>query len=848
MRQLLCLTGLSLLAVRPAHAATCGNGLLESGETCDDLNTDSDDGCNADCEIEDGWECEEATFTMLTAEVLFNDSYHSSPSWSISDDALTVNQSINADAAVYASTLPTNGVSITFELTVETTYDDDFIGFVVGYSEGDNVAEDANWMLFDWKQGTQYLSGCYGYAGMSMSMIRGPISEVSDLWCHQGNVDELTRGLVSGYTGWVDNQTYTIQLDYTTTHIDVYVDDVLEFSEDGIFPSGTFGFYNYSQQSIEYTLLTPVEQWVCSHADTDEDGLTDFDEEEIGTDPEDSDTDGDLLDDFDEYAGETDPTDADTDDDGIDDGEEQLTWGTDPADADTDGDGLSDGDEVLLHDTDPTDSDDGLDQSCGQPGEVSEAWLDEVSAILPDGAELDDALLSDDAGYLCIGDDDVGTVLTVTFVSEAARYDNQLGYFLFDPDDLTGDRDPDPDQVIQQQGTLFGNTSLTHDGGACMEPGNTMEIELTAEMVGLSMGWWLRPDGYSSPDADRWYTVDALNDDTPDEHAVILSSSQDDGPLFIGFEDQPRSCTWCSHDFSDLVIAITSDDADGLGECLTDTLPDVSSDTDGDGVPDGYDDFPGDADRAVANTYPPGGRLQTIAFEDLYPSVGDGDYNDLVVGIRSTEVLSARNEIVELKGSAVFIARGASRDHAFHLRIPGSGSGDWTVKQYDGDGVLVAEDSGTTTELDLVLAQSTKEAIPSANTGAGATIKRGWRVVWSFIPDAPLSFDDIIAAPYDPYIIVETNGYDVHLPGIDPVSGSTAPDTDYLDEDGYPWALSMPYRWSPPEEKVFIEEDTAYPAFRAWRTSSGSQDADWYESPGNEVVDIPSDYYDVEVE
>ena len=56
--------------------------------------------------------------------------------------------------------------------------------------------------------------------------------------------------------------------------------------------------------------------------------------------------------------------------------------------------------------------------------------------------------------------------------------------------------------------------------------------------------------------------------------------------------------------------------------------------------------------RVCASTRPPaaapscaqcarGGRLQTVAFEDLYPSVGDGDYNDLVVGLRSTEILNA---------------------------------------------------------------------------------------------------------------------------------------------------------------------------------------------------------------
>ncbi len=35
----------------------CGNGVIETGETCDDGNTDPDDGCDASCQEEAGWSC-----------------------------------------------------------------------------------------------------------------------------------------------------------------------------------------------------------------------------------------------------------------------------------------------------------------------------------------------------------------------------------------------------------------------------------------------------------------------------------------------------------------------------------------------------------------------------------------------------------------------------------------------------------------------------------------------------------------------------------------------------------------------------------------------------------------------
>jgi outer membrane protein OmpA-like peptidoglycan-associated protein len=98
--------------------------------------------------------------------------------------------------------------------------------------------------------------------------------------------------------------------------------------------------------------------------DDDNDGLTNGEEEKLGTDPLKADTDGDGLSDGDEVLKyKTNPLKADSDGDGLSDGDEILKYKTDPNKADTDGDGLTDGEEVLKYNTDPlkTDTDnDGL--------------------------------------------------------------------------------------------------------------------------------------------------------------------------------------------------------------------------------------------------------------------------------------------------------------------------------------------------------------------------------------------------------------------------------------------------------------------------------------------------------
>lgn len=81
--------------------------------------------------------------------------------------------------------------------------------------------------------------------------------------------------------------------------------------------------------------------------DFDSDGLTNLQEFQNGTDPNNPDTDGDrLTDGYEVNTLHSQPGNADTDGDGLADGDEVLVYDTNPLLADTDGDGVNDGDEV----------------------------------------------------------------------------------------------------------------------------------------------------------------------------------------------------------------------------------------------------------------------------------------------------------------------------------------------------------------------------------------------------------------------------------------------------------------------------------------------------------------------
>ena len=179
----------------------------------------------------------------------------------VASDGLSVTQTRNSDPSVFVGPFPAIGVVLEGAIRVDTTSDDDYIGFVLGYEPGDFHAPEGGYLLLDWKQNNQ--SGAR--RGLALSRIYGTVV-AGELWAHNDStangpdnrVEELQRGFTRGNTGWADRATYQFRFQTTPTNVKVWVDDVLEIDVDGdfAFSNGRFGFYNYSQQSVTYSTFT----------------------------------------------------------------------------------------------------------------------------------------------------------------------------------------------------------------------------------------------------------------------------------------------------------------------------------------------------------------------------------------------------------------------------------------------------------------------------------------------------------------------------------------------------------------------------------------------------------------
>lgn len=150
------------------------------------------------------------------------------------------------------------GTSLSGEIRVQTTSDDDFIGFVLGYQSGENNSASTDFWLIDWKQNNQGAAS----RGLALSHVTDTTGAANvDFWSHANGVSEVQRASNLGNTGWADNTSYSFDLIFTNSLIEVFVDGVKELSYTAAdfgsaFSDGAFGFFNYSQSQVLYSAIT----------------------------------------------------------------------------------------------------------------------------------------------------------------------------------------------------------------------------------------------------------------------------------------------------------------------------------------------------------------------------------------------------------------------------------------------------------------------------------------------------------------------------------------------------------------------------------------------------------------
>lgn len=282
-------------------------------------------------------------------------------------------------------------------------------------------------------------------------------------------------------------------------------------------------------------------------------------------------------------------------------------------------------------------------------------------------------------------------------------------------------------------------------------------------------------------------------------------------------------------------------------ECISEGL-DVGQDPEGDDDEDGVDnkDDDDDDDDEVAGSYTyPSTGYAFRSFEDLWPSRGDYDFNDMVIKYQITFKTEKKNNvkkaIIDLEVKAI----GAGHHNGIAIQFLKQKKGEYT--RYGGS---IIESTSPNAYVDpqessvVIITPNIFETIaPNTykNDGEGpdgTPYKAQIEIV--FNDGAKLKSNKLHP---DIFIFRSLNrGLEVHLPSMPPTEASdaslfgTKEDNSlegdwYKTAENYPWGMEVHgvEGFLHPLSRVSIIK--AYPEFSDWVSSGGDDNQSWYQAP-----------------
>ena len=445
----------------------------------------------------------------------------------------------------------------------------------------------------------------------------------------------------------------------------------------------------------------------------------------------------------------------------------------------------------------------------------------------------------------------------VTYITEGAGWYNSLGYFTFNTNSPPATASAiDSIKIVFPNLSNYGANSSGNGyaGGGGLYPGN--KVYLGRFPAGKSIGWVVFANGWNGSQVTngnyRLYSIPGLNPETDQslrKHTILLRDPTRYSILF-GFEDIRRDQS-SDQDFNDGILYMKANPVTAI---ITDDMPTVHTtqpDTDGDGVPDVFDDYPTDPTKAYDNWYPGKTTYSSLAFEDLWPGKGDYDFNDLVISYRFNQITNSQNKVVQVKATLITEAMGASLHNAFGFQMPVTPADIASVTGIDLRHGLINVAANNTetgqTKAVIIVYDDAYDRLPSpggtgTNTDPGQLYVKPDTMRLTINLTSPVSLPVMGSPPYNPFIIVNQNrNREVHLPDkppTDKVNGSDfgtqnddsqpASGRYYKTTTNLPWAMIIADKFAYVIERNPVNQ--AYLKFNPWAESSGVQYPDWYKN------------------
>lgn len=460
---------------------------------------------------------------------------------------------------------------------------------------------------------------------------------------------------------------------------------------------------------------------------------------------------------------------------------------------------------------------------------IQQNLLDDINASLPEN--VPGGIPASNPGFLA--GKETSLIITeeadvwVTFVSEGAGYRNVLGYYSY----TLGDEPQTVDDIVEHR-VIFPNVSFLGSGGGLI-PGDRVYLGRFPENTVIS--WFLAANGwfgsgvsdgngvyYSNPDFNPESTEATRN------HMVLLYDEARELTL-LGFEDLRRDVA-TDDDFNDAVFYARANppDAIQIGDFAE---IEVANDADGDGINDELDDFPFDPDKAFNNFLPSVNSTGKLVYEDLWPSQGDYDFNDLALDYSFNLIANGNNLVTSIDASFTIENIGGSLHNGFAFVLP--------IDPNLVDGIEGQMVNGTYEDLAANGTENGTAANETVVIVAGDCFDlEGQTITLTIDFSTPLEASSLGDVPFNAFLIAnQDRAKEIHLPDLPPTSKADYLGTQddfsdatigryYKTETNLPWALNIYEGFQTPPENIPIT--LQYPRFVNWANSGGTEDLDWY--------------------
>lgn len=287
--------------------------------------------------------------------------------------------------------------------------------------------------------------------------------------------------------------------------------------------------------------------------------------------------------------------------------------------------------------------------------------------------------------------------------------------------------------------------------------------------------------------------------------------------------------------------------------CTPESGKPTVKDQDGDGVPDVFDDFPTNPDRAFTSYYPNNGTFATLCFNDLWPAknIYDGSMNDFIVDFQYKIITNSKNQVVDIYGTFRPRAEGAAVDNAFAVALPVPPS---AIQNIEGTKIYGAAANNILTIMPQGYeAGHLNNTVFSVINSVYSYYNAHYSInVWpqeDFYANPEINIhvqfvtpivSSQLIPPYNPFLIHNSNRkYEVHLIDHQPTEladtklfGSVDDRSDitkglyYRTVDNLPWVIEIPVSFDYPRAKINIFN--AHLKYSEWAQSQGTKSKDWY--------------------